>query len=150
MCEDNNLKKLSERITLQKWNRSEASKSTYAAGVQKNLDSATLELKNLKESGILRAKGEFVNIPPITKKLDFSNNHLQKRMEERNLKKEDVISIAQNAKCALKQRNGTQYVYYSENGFVAIQTDGMINSAGELDDGGKALMEVAEKHGLFK
>lgn len=30
LCEDNNLKKLSERITVQKWNRSEASKATQA------------------------------------------------------------------------------------------------------------------------
>jgi len=35
LCEDNGLKKLSERITVQKWNRSEAVKATQAAKIEK-------------------------------------------------------------------------------------------------------------------
>ncbi|WP_413778153.1 hypothetical protein [Caproicibacterium sp. XB1] len=57
--------------------------------------------------------------------------------------------IIKSPKFAIQQRNGTQHVYYSGAGFIAIKSDGTVSSIGQLDDGGKAVLEAAKKYGFY-
>lgn len=41
-----------------------------------------------------------------------------------------------NAVFALKQQNGAVYAFYSENGFAVVDTDGLLRTAGRLDEKG--------------
>jgi hypothetical protein len=47
---------------------------------------------------------------------------------------------------AFKQRNGTQYAYYSEKGFAVITLDGEVGTSGWLDDKGKMIIEEVNKY----
>ncbi len=69
-------------------------------------------------------------------------------MKEREISENDAYDIVDNALIVILQRNGTQQVYYSEKGFIAVQADGVVSSVGLLDDGGKMILEVAKKHGF--
>ena len=69
-------------------------------------------------------------------------------MKEREISENDAYDIVDNALIVILQRNGTQQVYYSEKGFIAVQADGVVSSVGLLADGGKMTLEVAKKHGF--
>lgn len=77
----------------------------------------------------------------------MERDHVFERMIERNMTLADCDKIIASSKVALSQWNGGQTVYYSELGFVAVRSNGVISSLGRLDDGGKILMEVVKKHG---
>ena len=129
--------------------RSEASKASWAARLQQRLDDVNQELQSLREDGKIKLTGKFVTAPKLQKKLEF-NEHTLERMAERGITPEDAQNIVKNALFAIEQRNGTQHAYYSDKGFIAVQTSGLTGTIGWLDEGGKKIVEVAKKHGFNK
>lgn len=128
--------------------RSPAQKAVQAAKTQQRLDSANKELNSLRESGTIRVKGTLVKAPAVPDTLTFSG-HALNRLSERGITLKNVERITKSPKFAIRQRNGTQHVYYSEAGFIAIKADGTVSSIGQLDKGGKKVLEVAKKYGFY-
>lgn len=128
--------------------RSSAQKAVQTAKMRQRLDSANKELNSLRESGTIRVKGTLVKAPAVPDTLAFSGHALD-RLSERGMTLQDVEHITKSPKFAIKQRNGAQHVYYSEAGFIAIKSDGTVSSIGRLDDGGKAVLEMAKKYGFY-
>ncbi|MCH3973428.1 MAG: DUF4258 domain-containing protein [Oscillospiraceae bacterium] len=128
--------------------RSPAQKAVQAAKAQQRLDSANKELNSLREDGTIRVKGMLVKAPAVPGTLTFSGHALD-RLSERGMTLQDVERIIKSPKFAIRQRNGTQHVYYSEAGFIAIKSDGTVSSIGQLDEGGKTVLEVAKKYGFY-
>ena len=129
--------------------RSAAGKASWAARLQQRLDDVNQELQSLREDGKIKLTGKFVTAPKLEKKLEF-NEHTLERMAERGITPEDAQNIVKNALFAIEQRNGTQHAYYSDKGFIAVQTSGLTGTIGWLDEGGKKIVEVAKKHGFNK
>nr|DAT38321.1 MAG TPA: minor capsid protein [Caudoviricetes sp.] len=145
-CESNGLKRYDDRLSIAKWNRSEAMKAVHAAKYY----NATEALKNMRESGIIRTTGKYTKDFVIPQNLNFESAHLIERMKERNLSKEYIYDIINNPNVVLSTRRGKQYVFYSEKGFAAVNVDGKIQTAGHLDVGGNNVLEVAKKYGIYR
>lgn len=140
-------KSRAERLEVIGWGRSQAGKASAAAQLENRLNSANEELKTLRESGKIRVKGTLAKVDKVPSELTFGE-HALKRMKEREISENDAYDIVNNALIVILQRNGTQRVYYSEKGFIAVQADGSVSSVGPLDDGGKMVLEVAKKYGF--
>ena len=145
-CESNGLKRYDDRLSIAKWNRSEAMKAVHAAKYY----NATEALKKMRESGIIRTTGKYTKDFVIPQNLNFESAHLIERMKERNLSKEYIYDIINNPNVVLSTRRGKQYVFYSEKGFAAVNVDGRIQTAGHLDVGGNSVLEVAKKYGIYR
>ena len=145
-CENNGLKRYDDRLSIAKWNRSEAMKAVHAAKYY----NATEALKKMRESGIIRTTGKYTKDFVVPQNLDFESAHLIERMKERNLSKEYIYDIINNPNVVLSTRRGKQYVFYSEKGFAAVNVDGKIQTAGHLDVGGNNVLEVAKKYGIYR
>ncbi|MGN0974667.1 MAG: phage minor capsid protein [Gemmiger sp.] len=138
----------SARTSVWGFGRSEAGRATSAAERQERLEAANEELSYLRQDGIIRSKGSFVMPPKAPETLIFEREHVFQRIMERQLSFTDAEKIIANARFALRQQNGNLHAYYSDDGFVAVRSDGTVCSMGPLDEGGKKLMEVAKKHGF--
>lgn len=101
-------------------------------------------IKQLRNEGLVRIKG--VAVKPISSDIKELNDHTLQRMDERNITKEDIQSFINNSIVTFKQRKGTQYAYYSEKGFAAISTDGVVVSTGWLDKKGELIVKEAKKN----
>lgn len=145
-CENNGLKRYDDRLSIAKWNRSEAMKAVHAAKYY----NATEALKKMRESGIIRTTGKYTKDFVVPQNLNFESAHLIERMKERNLSKEYIYDIINNPNVVLSTRRGKQYVFYSEKGFAAVNVDGKIQTAGHLDVGGNSVLEVAKKYGIYR
>ena len=140
-------KSRTERLEVVGWGRRQAGKASAAVQLANRLSSANEELKTLRASGKIRVKGTLAKVDKVPGELAFGE-HALKRMKEREISENDAYDIVDNALIVILQRNGTQQVYYSEKGFIAVQADGVVSSVGLLDDGGKMILEVAKKHGF--
>lgn len=138
----------SARVSVPKFCRSEAGKSSYIVQKQTRFDAANKELQQMREAGTIKAKGKLIASPPAPNEINFASEHVLQRWAERGMGPMDAERIIRTSKIAMSQRNGTQTCYYSEYGFVAIGQDGNVASIGPLDEGGKKLMEVVRKHGI--
>ena len=98
------------------------------------------ERRTLLASGAIRAKGTVVK-PPSGFTIDAENEHAQGRLAERNITVDEAQGYINNAVFALKQQRGTVYAFYSKDGFAAIDTDGLLRTAGRLDEKGKLLFD---------
>lgn len=145
-CENNGLKRYDDRLSIAKWNRSEAMKAVHAAKYY----NATEALKKMRESGIIRTTGKYTKDFIVPQNLNFEGTHLVARMKERNLSEEYIYDIINNPNAVLSTRRGKQYVFYSEKGFAAVNVDGKIQTAGHLDVGGNSILEVAKKYGIYR
>lgn len=99
---------------------------------------ANLLMKSLKAEGGIKATGTLV-APTRKIVITGENDHAKKQMKGRNLTRDWCADVIKNADFAIKQRKGTQYVYYSNQGMVTIAVDGEIGTAGPLDIGGQLL-----------
>lgn len=145
-CESNGLKRYDDRLSIAKWNRSEAMKAVHATKYY----NATEALKKMRESGIIRTTGKYTKDFIVPQNLNFEGTHLVARMKERNLSEEYIYDIINNPNAVLSTRRGKQYVFYSEKGFAAVNVDGKIQTAGHLDVGGNSILEVAKKYGIYR
>ena len=145
-CESNGLKRYDDRLSIAKWNRSEAMKAVHATKYY----NATEALKKMRESGIIRTTGKYTKDFIVPQNLNFEGTHLVARMKERNLSEEYIYDIINNPNAVLSTRRGKQYVFYSEKGFAAVNVDGKIQTAGHLDVGGNSVLEVAKKYGIYR
>lgn len=100
--------------------------------------------QSLVDAGAIRAKGTVV-APPSGFTVDKGNIHAIQRLAERDLTLEDAQAFVDNAVFALKQQKGTVYAFYSANGFAAVDTDGLLRTAGHLDEKGQKLLDEAVK-----
>lgn len=99
----------------------------------------------LVDAGVIRARGTVVK-PPSGLAVIEANNHALQQMSKRNITQDVAQSFIDNALFALRQQNGSVYAYYSSDGFAAVGTDGILRTAGKLDEGGKRLYEEVKKH----
>lgn len=99
----------------------------------------------LREVGEIKAKGIVVN-PPTGFVIDAENEHAARRLVERSLTLDEVQGYIHNAVFALKQQNGAVYAFYSKDGFAAIDTSGLLRTAGHLDANGKKLFDEVVKN----
>ena len=138
----------SARTMVSGFGRSASSKASYLARKQERFDAANAELQQMREAGIIKSTGKLIESPPAPNELIANRDHVFQRMIERNMTLVDCDRIIESSKVALSQWNGGQIVYYSEQGFVAVRSNGVISTLGPLDEGGKKLMEVVKKHGI--
>ena len=138
----------SARTSVPKFGRSEAGKANYTARKQERFDAANKELQQLRDNGTIKSTGKLIESPSAPNELIVNRDHVFQRMIERKMTLADCDKIISASKVALSQWNGGQIVYYSEQGFVAVRSNGVISTLGPLDDGGKKLMEEVEKHGI--
>ena len=138
----------SARTSVPKFGRSEAGKANYTARKQERFDAANKVLQQLRDNGTIKSTGKLIESPSAPNELIVNRDHVFQRMIERKMTLADCDKIISASKVALSQWNGGQIVYYSEQGFVAVRSNGVISTLGPLDDGGKKLMEVVEKHGI--
>jgi SPP1 gp7 family putative phage head morphogenesis protein len=106
---------------------------------------ANKAVSTLRETGQIKAKGTVVSAP-VGHIVETVNAHAAERMAERSLTQEWAQSIVDHADFALKQRKGTQYVFYNKDGFVALGTDGCMTSLGQLDAGGQKMYDEVMKY----
>lgn len=99
---------------------------------------ANLTMKRLQAEGKIRATGTLIS-PTRKIVIKGANDHAKKQMKDRNVTMDWCADVIKNADFAIKQRKGTQYVYYSNKGMVTIGVDGEIGTAGMLDTGGQYL-----------
>ena len=138
----------SARADVAGFGHSQARRATAVARQQEQLDAVNAELNQLRQDGIIKSKGSFVLPPAAPDTLVFERYHVFQRIAERGMSFTDAEKIISSSRFALRQQDGKVHAYYSTEGFVAVRADGMVYSMGRLDDGGKKLMEVAEKHGF--
>ena len=138
----------SARTSVPKFGRSEAGKANYTARKQERFDAANKELQQLRDNGTIKSTGKLIESPSAPNELIVNRDHVFQRMIERKMTLADCDKIISASKVALSQWNGGQIVYYSEQGFVAVRSNGNVSSIGPLDEGGKKLMEVVKKHGI--
>lgn len=84
--------------------------------------------------------------PPQGRTVVSINDHAKARFEERGLTKEWTQEIIDNADFAIKQRKGTQYAYYTNEGFAVLDINGQVGTAGPLDARGQLLYNEVMKH----
>lgn len=102
-------------------------------------------VRKLYSEGRIRATGTLVAAPLGRVAINL-NKHAEKRFDERGLTMEWAQNIIDHADFALKQREGTQYTFYTSKGFVVLDNNGEIGTAGPLDERGKLLYDEVMKH----
>lgn len=111
----------------------------------RGLYNANNAVKALRSTGAIRATGTVTNAPR-GRSIVTINEHAQEAMQRRGITQEMAQSIIDNAQFALKQRKGTQYAFYSSDGYAVLDNDGMLTSIGQLDEGGKLLYDEVMKN----
>ncbi len=106
---------------------------------------ANKAVKDLRSTGSIKATGTVTNAPK-GRSIVTVNEHAAQRMAERDITLKAAQNIIKNAKFALKQRKGTQYAFYSSEGYAVLDNDGMLTSIGWLDEGGKTLYDEVMKN----
>ena len=112
---------------------------------EKSFYEADKMVKNLRELGKIRTTGVIV-APPTNRNIVKLSDHAIARLSERGITEEGVQSIIDHAHFAVKQRNGTQYAFYTSDGFAVLDDIGVIGTAGPLDERGKILYNEVIKH----
>ena len=67
-------------------------------------------------------------------------------MAERGITQEWAQQIIDNADFAIKQRRGTQYAYYTKDGFAVLGNNGVLGTTGQLNEGGQTLYDEVMKN----
>lgn len=106
---------------------------------------ANKALKMLRESGKIRATGTLVS-PPQGLLIVEANQHAKDTFIKRSITQTDAQNIISHAVFAIKQRQGTQYAFYTEKGYAVLRNDGLLTSLGWLDEGGRLLYEEMMKY----
>lgn len=101
------------------------------------------KIQQLRDDGVIKIKGTVVK--PTAQPIKELNEHTLMRMNQRSITKEDAQSFIDNGIIAFKQRLGTQQAYYSEKGFTAISTDGIVGSTGWLDESAEIMIKEVKK-----
>ena len=89
----------------------------------------------LYAEGTIRTTGILVS-PSNKHTIVDVNVHARGRLKERGITKQWAQEIVDKADFSIRQRNGTQYAYYSANGMAVVDSSGILGTAGKLDEGG--------------
>lgn len=155
-CEENDLKKLNERITIAQWDRQQAAQARAAAKMrekelekQKNFDIIEEETRNIFSLG----KNARLHIPPETvfaRGLSFNDDHINKERKH-NVTNDMAILFIEQSKASITVWNGKFERYYGPNGaaYVDIEKNEIRTAFTglEFDDPVKKFLEVLEKNG---
>lgn len=106
---------------------------------------AHVAMKKLKAEGKIKATGTLI-APTKRIKIISVNDHGKNQLKARNLTLDWSLDVIKNADFAIKQRKGTQYVYYSSQGMAVVSIDGELGTTGKLDAGGTLLYNEVMKH----
>lgn len=117
----------------------------YNPSSDKRFYEANKAVKALYDSGKIRATGTLVS-PPQGRLIVEPNPHAMNTFTKRGITQADAQEIIDNAIFALKQRQGTQYAFYTEKGYAVLRNDGLLTSLGWLDEGGRLLYDEVIKH----
>ncbi len=117
----------------------------YNPSSDKRFFEAHKAVKVLHDSGKIRATGTLV-APPQGRLIVEPNQHAKDTFIKRGITQADAQEIIDNAIFALKQRQGTQYAFYTEKGYAVLRNDGLLTSLGWLDEGGRLLYDEVIKH----
>ena len=155
-CEDNDLKKRNERITIAKWDRKQAAQARAAARrhekeLEKRENYAKMEEEIRTIGGF--AKNAQIHIPSqeiFTKELSFDDKHINKDRDHNVTRRIAEIWIEQS-KLSVTVWNGRYERYYGSNGAVYVDwLEKKIRTAYsglEFDERTLAILEVLEKYG---
>lgn len=102
-------------------------------------------VKDLRRDGKVRTTGTLVSAP-LGRVAVKANEHAEKRFASRGITLEWTQNIINNADFALNQRNGTQYAFYTSEGFAVLDNNGEVGTAGQLDERGKLLYDEVMKY----
>ena len=155
-CEENGLKKLPDRISIAKWDRSQAAQARAAARRHRKALENQADYDKMVED--IRSVGHFaknasVHIPPqevFARGLSFDDAHINKQRNH-HVSREMAEIWIRDSKLSVTVWNGRYERYYGENG--AVYVDWLENkirtaySGLEFDDTTKAILEVVKKHG---
>ena len=111
----------------------------------KGLYKANNAVKAMRAAGTIKTKGT-ITAAPKGRSIVGINTHAAKRMAERGITQETAQHIIDNADFAIKQRKGTQYAYYTKDGFAVLDNNGVLGTTGPLDEGGKKLYDEVMKN----
>ncbi len=117
----------------------------YNPSSNKRFYEAHKAVKALHDSGKIRATGTLV-APPQGRLIVEPNQHAIDTFTKRGITQADAQAIIDNAVFALKQRQGTQYAFYTEKGYAVLRNDGLLTSLGWLDEGGRLLYNEVIKY----
>lgn len=98
----------------------------------------------LKQKGEIKASGIVVKQKPIV--ITGKRSHAEDQMLARNITEKDVENIISGSSFALRQQNGKVFAFYSKDGFAAVDTEGVLRTVGQLDEGGEKLFKEVIKH----
>ncbi len=110
-----------------------------------NFYEANKAIQELRSAGGIKATGTIV-APPRGNQIKTLNDHAKLRFAERGIAQAWTQGIVDGADFALKQRLGTQHVYYSNGGMVVLNDIGEVGTAGMLDEQGKLLYDEVIKY----
>ena len=96
-------------------------------------------------AGIVKIKGTITSAPKDSIIVAITP-HAGKRVIERGMTLEKAQQTIDNADFAIKQRKGSQYVYYTKDGFAVLDNNGVLGTLGPLDEGGKKLYYAVMKN----
>lgn len=111
----------------------------------KGFYNANKAVSAMRTAGTIKTKGT-VTAAPKGHSIVEINTHAAERMAERGITQEKVQTIIENADFAIKQRNGTQYAYYTKDGFAVLNNKGVLGTTGPLDESGKKLYDEVMKN----
>ena len=111
----------------------------------RGLYNANNAAKAMRAAGTLKTKGT-ITVAPKGRSIVDINTHAAKRMAERGITQEMAQQIIDNADFAIKQRRGSQYAYYTKDGFAVLDNNGVLGTTGPLDEGGKTLYDEVMKN----
>lgn len=155
-CEENDLKKLNERITIAQWDRQQAAQARAAAKKhkkelekQKNFDIIEEETRNIFGLG----KNARLHIPPepvFARGLSFNDDHINKARKH-NVTTDMAILFIEQSKASITVWDGKFERYYGPNGaaYVDIEKNEIRTAFTglEFDEPVKKFLEVLEKNG---
>ena len=155
-CKENNLKPLSERLAVAKWDRKQAKASIKA---EKDYQ-VTLEKKEAYDKMLLEireaagvAKSAPVHLPPrkiAVESLSFDDKHINKERKH-NVSQEMAGKWIKDSRVSITVWNGMFERYYGTDGATYVNMEKMMIrtafSKEEFDENTLKILEVLSKHG---
>lgn len=111
----------------------------------RGLYNANKAVKVMRNAGTIKTKGT-ITVAPKGRTIVEIDAHAAKRMAERGITQEWAQQIIDNADFAIKQRRGTQYAYYTKDGFAVLGNNGVLGTTGQLNEGGQTLYDEVMKN----
>ena len=151
-CEENNLKKLQDRLQVAKWDRQQAAAASGAARKWKSAQKENGVIQEIKRTGAL-PKNAVVNLPARKvniKDFAFDDEHINLERHH-NVSRDQAIEWVMRAKISAKVWKGKYERFYSEDGATYVdllsKTIRTAFSSSEYNAATRKMMEVLKENG---